>query len=123
VKGRAVLPQPGGEPVAIAIDTAIAAGPYYTEFASNVVIRALPLRPLATFAIPVFSVGDRVVRTLNVQVSAVDTVKVPAGTFPALKVTVSGGEIPVAFYVSEASPRRILKVEILETPVVFELVR
>ena len=123
VKGRAVLPQPGGSPVDIAIDTAVASGPYYTEFASNVVIRALPLRPMAIFSIPVFSVGDRSVRTLNVQVSGVDTLKVPAGTFRALKVMVSGGEIPMAFYVSEASPRRILKVEILETPVVFELVR
>jgi hypothetical protein len=123
VKGRAILPQPGGAPVAIAIDTAIASGPYYTEFASNVLIRALPLRPMATFSIPVFSVGDRVVRTLNVQVAGMDTLTVPAGTFRALKVTVSGGEIPMAFYVSEASPRRILKVEILETPVVFELVR
>jgi predicted Zn-dependent peptidase len=123
VKGHAVLPQPGGSPVEITIDTTAASGPYYTEFASNVVIRALPLRPMATFSIPVFSVGDRSVRTLNVQVSGVDSVKVPAGTFRAFKVMMSGGEIPIAYYVSEGSPRRILKVEILETPVAFELVR
>jgi hypothetical protein len=123
VKGRAIVPQPSGSPRDIAIDTAAASGPYYIEFASNVIIRALPLRPMATFALPVFSVGDRSVRTLDVRVAGVDTVRVPAGTYRAFKVTVSGGEIPLLFYVSESVPRRVLKVEIVGTPVVFALVR
>ena len=54
VKGHAIVPQPGGSPREITIDTAGAPGPYYIEFASNVLIRALPLRPLATSRAGVF---------------------------------------------------------------------
>jgi hypothetical protein len=123
VKGHATVPQPAGSPLGITIDTAVASGPYYTEFASNVIVRALPLRPTAAFSLPAFSVGDRHVRTLNVLVEGMDSLRVPAGRFRAFKVTVSGAEIPLVFYVTEGVPRRILRVEIVGTPVVFDLVR
>jgi zinc protease len=123
VTGRATVPQPGGAPMQMTIDTAVAAGSYYTEFASNVIVRALPLRRMATFSFPVFSMGDKGIRTVTVQVGGLDSLKVPAGTFRAFKVTVSGGETPFVFYVGEGVPRRVLRVEIVGTPVVFELVR
>lgn len=123
ITGSGVVPLPNGASQEITIDTAPASGPYYTEFASNVILRALPLRPGASFSFPVFTVAGRSITTLTVQVAAVDTLSVPAGTFRAFKVEVSGGEVPFVFYVSEDAPRRILKEEIVGTPVVFELVR
>jgi hypothetical protein len=123
VTGSAVVPQLSSQPEEVTIDTALAAGPCYTEFASNLIVRALPLRPGATFSFPVLSVGDRSIKTLTVQVAGVDSVSVPAGTFRAFKVDVSGGGVSYVYYVSERAPRRVLKVEIVGTPVAFELVR
>ena len=70
-----------------------------------------------------FSVGDQTQKTLSIQVAGVDSVRVPAGQFLAFKVNVTGGEVPFVFYVSQDIPSRILKVEIVGTPVTFELVR
>jgi zinc protease len=123
VTGSAVIPQPSSQPEEVTIDTTLAAGPCYTEFASSLIVRALPLRPGAAFSFPVLSVGDRSIKTLTVQVGGVDSVSVPAGTFRAFKVDVSGGGVPFVFYVSESAPRRVLKVEIVGTPVTFDLVR
>lgn len=123
VSGSAIIPQPNGSPQTITIDTALASGPYYTEFAGNVIVRALRLRPSATFSFPVFAVADRSVKMINVQVAGVDSLSVPAGRFRAFKVNVTGGEVPFVFYVSEAVPRRVLRVEIVGTPVTFELAR
>jgi hypothetical protein len=123
VTGRATVPQPNGSPQEITIDTAPASGPYYTEFAGNVIVRALRLRPSAAFTFPVFAVADRSVKMLKVQVAGVDSLSVPAGAFRAFKVDVSGGAVPFVFYVSESVPRRVLKVEIVGTPVTFELAR
>jgi len=122
ITGSATVPQPSGSPQEIAIDTALASGTNYTEYALNVIVRAVPLHAGTAFSFPVFSVVDRSVKTLSVQVTGVDSLSVPAGTFRAFKVAVSGGQIPFVFYVSEGSPRRILKVELVGTPVVFALV-
>ena len=123
ITGNAVVPMPSGPSMEMAIDTAVASGSYYIEFASHVIVRALPLGTEAAYAFPVFSLADQSVRTLQVQVAGADSLRVPAGAFRAFKVTVSGGDVPFVFYVSEAVPRRILKVEIVGTPVTFELER
>ena len=107
IKGNAIVPMPQGVPRQFPIDTVMAPGPCYTEFAGHVIVRALPLRPGAVFSFPVFSVGDQTIKTLNVEATATDSVRVPAGAFRALRVAVSEGEVPRVFYVSEAAPRRI----------------
>jgi len=123
IKGNAIVPMPQGVPRQFAIDTVMAPGPCYTEFAGHVIVRALPLRPGAVFSFTVFSVGDQTIKTLNVEATATDSVRVPAGAFRALRVAVSEGEVPLVFYVSEAAPKRIVKVEIVGSPVTFELLR
>ena len=120
--GSATIPTPNGEEQ-ITIDTALASGPWYIEFASHVIVRALPLSAGAAFVLPVYSVGDQTLKTLRVQVAGPDSVRVPAGAFRAFKVNVSGGEMPFLFFVTEGPPRRIVKVAIVGTPVTFELVR
>ena len=123
LKGRASVPQPGGSPRDVMIDTTLTAGPYYTEFASHVIGRALPLRVGGVFSFPVVALADRSAKTLTVRVTGIDTLSVPAGTFRAFRATVSGGDVPLVFYVTEGTPRRIVRVEIVDTPVVFDLAR
>ena len=122
VKGNAVVPQQSGTPHTVAIDTTIVPGTY-DENAVNVIVLALPLDTGKRFAFNGFSSGDASAKVVTVAVARVDTVTVPAGTFPAHRVEVSGGGAPLVLYVSRDSPRRIVKIEIGGTPIVFELVR
>ncbi len=59
----------------------------------------------------------------TVNVGAKEGVTVPAGEFQAFKVEVSGGEAPFILYVSGDAPRRIVKLEIVGAPIVFELAK
>ena len=122
VKGSAIVPQQSGTPRTVAIDTAIAPGTY-DDNAINVIVLALPLDTGKRFAVNGFSAGDASTKVLTVTVAGLDSVTVPAGTFVAFKVEVSGGGAPFVLYVSRDAPRRIVKVEIAGAPIVFELVR
>lgn len=66
---------------------------------------------------------DQSSEPLTFDAGAVDSVTVRAGTFRALPVRVSGGKATLIFYVSEAAPRRVVKVVVLEAPFVFELAK
>ena len=122
VKGSATVPQPGGTPRSLTIDTTVAPGTYDAN-AVNVLIPALPLATGKSFAMSVFSSGDGSAKVLSVDVASAETVTVPAGTFQTFKVRVSGGEAPFVLYVSSDTPRRIVKLEIVGAPVVFELAK
>lgn len=120
VKGSASIPQQGGSPKVLAVDTAIAA----TTYDDNALFLLLPALPLASgksFDIGVFSAGDAALRVLTAKVGAQDTVTVPAGKFSAFRVDVTGGQAPLVFYVSATTPRRILKIEVVGQPVSIEL--
>ena len=95
----------------------------YDANAVNVLIPALPLATGKSFAMSVFSSGDGSAKVLSVDVASAETVTVPAGTFQTFKVRVSGGEAPFVLYVSSDTPRRIVKLEIVGAPVVFELAK
>jgi len=124
VKGTASIPQPppATAPRAITIDTAVSATTY-DDNALSVLMPALPLAVGATFNVETFSAGDGATRLITLKVAAQDTIAVPAGTFPAYRVEMSGGSQDVVFHVSVAAPRRILKIEPVGTPVAIELVK
>jgi zinc protease len=122
VKGSAIIPQQSGTPKTLTIDTTVAPGTYDGN-AINVIVPALPLAPGKSFAVPVFSAVSGSAKVLTVKVSAPESVTVPAGTFQAFKAEVSGGEAPFVLYVTSDTPRRIVKLEIVGAPVVFELVK
>ena len=122
VKGKATTPQQTGTPQTIQIDTTIAAGTY-DDNALSVIFPALPLAPDQTFNLNVFESGKGDSKVIQVKVSDGGTVTVPAGSFPVFKLDVTGGQVPTTFYVSKATPRRIVKIELVGAPFVFQLVK
>jgi hypothetical protein len=48
---------------------------------------------------------------------------VPAGTFQAYRIDVTGSRVPFTMYVSTDTPRRVLKTEFVGQPFVVELVK
>jgi hypothetical protein len=122
VKGKATTPQQNGPPQTIQIDTTIAAGTY-DDNALAVVFPALPLATGQTFNLNVFESGKGQVKVIQVKVSDGGTVIVPAGSFDSFKLDVTGGQVPTTFYVSKATPRRIVKIELIGAPFIFQLVK
>ena len=122
VKGKATTPQQNGPPQTIQIDTTIAPGTY-DDNALAVVFPALPLAAGQTFNLNVFESGKGSAKVIQVKVSDGGTVIVPAGSFDSFKLDVTGGQVPTTFYVSKATPRRIVKIELIGAPFVFQLVK
>ncbi len=122
VKGTATTAQQSGTPQTIEIDTTVVAGTY-DDNALSVVFPALPLAEGQTFNLNVFESGKGLPQIIQVKVSDGGTVVVPAGSFPAFKLDVTGGQVPTTFYVSRATPRRIVKIELVGAPFIFQLVK
>ena len=122
VQGSATTPQPSGTPKSLTIDTTVAAGTY-DDNALPVVIPALPLEAGRTIALGVFSSADATVKVLSVKVGPPEPVTVPAGTFDAYRLDIAGGQAPYVFHVTTATPRRIVRIEIVGAPFLFELVK
>jgi len=122
VKGRATTPQPDGTLKSADIDTTVAAGTI-DDNVVNAILPALPLEPGKTVNVSVFTSGDGTTKVLTVKVGAPEQVVVPAGTFTAYRLDVTGGQAPLAIYVSTLAPRRVVKLEIVGTPLQFVLVK
>jgi hypothetical protein len=122
VKGKATTPQQNGPPQTIQIDTALATGTY-DDNALAVIFPALPLAAGRTFNLSVFESGKGQVKLVQVKVSDGGSVIVPAGSFDSFKLDVTGGQVPTTFYVSKATPRRIVKIEFVGAPFIFQLVK
>jgi hypothetical protein len=63
------------------------------------------------------------VKQLTMTVAGTETITVPAGTFPAYRVELTGGEQPITFWVSTAEPHRTVKMAFTGAPVEFVLVK
>ena len=55
------------------------------------------------------------------RVTGAESVTVPAGTFPALRVEVTGKDRPIVMWVRAEAPHVPLKYEVTGTPIVVEL--
>jgi zinc protease len=122
VTGRSTTPQQSGTPQTLAIDTVVAPGTY-DDNALTMIIPALPLAVGATFNLNVFESGKGLAKVIQVKVSEGGGVTVPAGTFQTFRLDVSGGQLPTVFFVAKDTPRRIVKIELIGAPLVFELVK
>jgi hypothetical protein len=122
VKGTSAAPQADGTVKRFDIDTALPAGTV-DENAVPFLIPALPLAPGSTFALTSFTPSENVIKVLTFKVGSPESVTVPAGTFQAYRIDVTGSRVPFAMYVSTETPRRILKTEFVGQPFVVELVR
>ncbi len=122
VKGHGAGPQPDGGVKEFDIDTAVAAGTYDAS-AVPVVAPALPLAPGQTFNLSFFSSDENTTKVLSFKVGAPEPVTVPAGTFQAYRVDVTGSRVPFVMYVTTTTPRRVVKTEFIGQPFVVELVK
>ena len=122
VKGTAMAPQPGGTPKSIAVDTTIAAGTV-DDNALTLLLATMPLEQGKTFNLNVFSTGEGTTKVVSVKVTAVENVVVPAGTFPAYRLELSGMQLPVVMHVTRDAPRRVVRIAPTGAPLVFELVK
>ena len=57
------------------------------------------------------------------KVAGVENVTVPAGTFPAYRLELSGMQLPVVMHVTQQAPRRLVRIAPTGAPLVFELVK
>lgn len=123
VKGRAQTPVPrAAAPKVVDVDTALSQGTIDINAFQPLVV-ALPLAEGASIGVATFEASDNVTRALTAKVSGAQDVTVPAGTFSAFRVEVTGGLQPYVFYLSRDTPRRLLKIEVVGQPLVFELVK
>lgn len=122
VTGKSTTPQPGGAAQTLDIDTTVTPGTY-DDNALSLIIPALPLADGQSLALNVFESGKGVTAVMQVKVSDGGSVTVPAGTFPVFRLDITGGQVPTAFYVTKDTPRRIVKIELVGAPFVFELVK
>lgn len=122
VKGRSVAPQQSGTPTTTDIDTTVAAGTY-DDNALSTIVTALPLAAGQTFNLTVFESGKNRSSIMQVKVSDGGPVTVPAGTFQTLRLEIAGGQAPIVMSVTNDTPRRIVKIEVVGAPLVFELVK
>ena len=106
----------------ITFDTTVVAGTV-DENAVGSLVPALPWSKTASFSIPVFSPGEGVARTFTMKVTGTQSVTVPAGTFDTYVVEMSGGQLPVMFYITSAAPYRIVKTAPVGPPLEIVLVR
>ena len=122
VKGSAMAPQASGTPKSFTIDTALAAGTI-DDNALQLTLLALPLERGKMFNLNVFSSGEGTTKVVTVKVAGIEQVQVPAGTFPAFRLELSGMQLPVVMHVSQQAPRRLIRIAPTGAPVVFELVK
>jgi zinc protease len=122
VKGESAAPQPDGSVKRYQIDTALAAGTI-DENAVPFVAPALPLGPGKSFTLSFFTPSENAGKALTFKVGTAESVTVPAGTFQAYRVDVTGARVPFVMYVSTDTPRRVLKTEFVGQPFVVELLK
>ena len=122
VKGTSQPPQPGAAPKTITVDTTVAAGTI-DDNALAVLLPALPLAQGKTFNLNVFSSAEGTTKVVSVKVTAIENVVVPAGTFPAYRLELSGMQLPIVMHVTQQAPRRLVRVAPTGAPLVFELVK
>jgi hypothetical protein len=109
-------------PKAVAVDAAVPAG----AIEQSALAAALPLLPWkagAKHTLNVFTPSKNAVQPWTFTVVGTESVTVPAGTFNAYRVELSGGEAPLIFFVTADAPTRLVKYAFSGQPVEFVLVK
>ena len=106
----------------VTFDTTVAAGTI-DENALSALVPALPWSKTASFSVPTFSPGEGVAHTFTLKVTGTQSVTVPAGTFDAYVVEMSGGQLPVMLYITTAQPFRVVKTAPVGPPLEIVLVK
>ncbi len=122
VTGTATTPQPTGQFEAKEIDATLLEG-VVDQNVMAVIVPALALAEGASFTLNTFDASEGTTTPLTVAVAGVEEVTVPAGTFSAFRVEIAGGQQPVTMFVSQETPRRVVKIAPTGQPIAIELVQ
>ncbi len=121
VRGRSSNPAQDGTIKAFDIDSTL--GAVVDDNALQALVPALTLAEGASWSVSMFSSGQNRVVPITLTVAAREAVEVPAGRFDTWRVEVSGAAAPLAFAVTAAAPRRVVRVQVVGAPFEFVLVR
>jgi predicted Zn-dependent peptidase len=105
-------------PTSFTVDTVVPAD-ILDDNGLQAVLPALNWGPNVRWTVPVFASGQNRIRDLTLTVRAIGTVSVPAGSFQAYLADLEGDQQKVTFYLSVATPHRILRITIAGTPLEF----
>ena len=90
------------------VDTALPAGTL-DQNQLRYALLGVPLEVGQTLEIPIFDVTTAELETLALRGAGFEAVEVPAGDFRALRVEMTGGNVPMTWYVTPEPPRRIVR--------------
>lgn len=122
ITGRVQTPAtPAGPARDVAVDTTWAAGTLESN-TLGALLPALPWAAGASWSFPVFNPAEGTVSPVTLTVTGTETVTVPAGTFEAYRVEMSGEGATMALYVTTAAPHHLVKMAPAGQPVEFVLV-
>ena len=118
---RLVQPSaPGQRPTVADVDTTFAMDVYSSDQLITL-IQAAPLSAGASFTVPIYQDDRNTQSMYTVSVAGRESLTVPAGTFDAWRVNVTGNEAATYWFAADG-PHRLLKMELAGQPVSFELV-
>jgi hypothetical protein len=120
-RGSATTPSIAGL-TTTAIDTTVANG-VIDDNLITALLPALDWTATATFTLPVFLSGKGHVQSLTLAVKATEKLSVPAGTFDVYRVEMSGGQAPVAMFITTDSAHRLVKIAPQGAPLEFVLAK
>jgi uncharacterized protein DUF3108 len=120
-KGSATTPSLTGL-TTTAIDTTVAAG-VIDDNLITALLPALEWSPTASIALPVFLSGKGYVQSVTLAVKSTEKLTVPAGTFDVYRVELSGGQAPVAMFITTDATHRLIKIAPQGAPLEFVLAK
>ena len=120
-KGSATTPSMAGL-VTTAIDTTLTPGAIDDNLLTAI-LPALQWSPTASITLPVFLSGKGYVQSLTLAVKGTETLTVPAGTFDVYRIELSGGQAPVAMFVTTDTAHRLVKIAPRGAPLEFVLAK
>ena len=109
-------------PKAVTVNAEVPAGAL-DQTAIGAVLGILPWKAGARHTLPVFDPAKNAVRPTTFTVAGSESVTVPAGSFTAWRVEMSGTEAPLVFWVSNEATPRLIKYAVTGQPVEFVLVK
>ncbi|HEV2291895.1 MAG TPA: hypothetical protein VGR60_08650 [Gemmatimonadales bacterium] len=124
-RGRAVgvtVAPIGGKAVTLAVDAAVPAGTI-DDNAIPLYLPALNWDADTAWTLKVFATGENAMHEMTLHVTDTATVEVPAGRFAVRVAELDGGPAPVRFCVTRAAPHRVVREELVGTPIEFVLVK
>lgn len=120
-KGTATTPSVTGL-TTTTIDTTVLAGAIDDNLITAL-LPALEWSPTASITLPVFLSGKGYVQSLTFAVKGTEKLTVPAGTFDVYRVEISGGQAPVAMFVTTDETHRLVKIAPKGAPLEFVLAK